>query len=91
MKLSEPLNWKAKVLYTLIKKGNTDLKDFPFLAGFRTRISEFRLQHNVKLISVDIPDLGFFGRRSDYKRHYLPPEEVNNAIQVYNLINKAKN
>lgn len=91
MKLSEPLSYKARVLYTLIKKGGVSLKDYPFLAGFRTRISELKRDYNVKLIPTVVTDVDKYGSHYYYKHHSLPPEEVNNAIQVYNLINKAKN
>jgi hypothetical protein len=90
MELSKPLGWKARVLYTLIEKRGTSLKDFPHLAGFRTRISELKLKYNVKLISTPIPDMDIYGSPYYYKHHSLPADEVNNAIEVYNLINKSK-
>ena len=91
MELSTPLNYRARVLYTLIEKGSTSLKDFPYLAGFRTRISELKRKFNVNLIPTVVTDVDKYGSHYYYKHHSLPPEEVNNAIQVYNLINKAKN
>lgn len=91
MELSEPLSWRSRVLYALINKGGTSLKDFPHLAGFRTRISELKRHFNVKLIPTVVTDVDKYGSHYYYKHHSLPPEEVNNAIQVYNLINKSKN
>jgi len=91
MELSTPLSYRARVLYTLIEKGGVSLKDYPFLAGFRTRISELKRDFNVKLIPTVVTDVDIYGSHYYYKHHSLPPEEVNNAIQVYNLINKSKN
>jgi hypothetical protein len=47
MELSMPKNHRLGALH-LIK--NVSLKDFPVLAGFRTRISEITLDHNVSLV-----------------------------------------
>ena len=91
MELSTPLNYRARVLYTLIEKGSTSLKYFPYLAGFRTRISELKRTFNVKLIPSIVTDVDKYGSHYYYKHHSLPPEEVDWAIQVYNLINKSKN
>jgi hypothetical protein len=46
MELSMPKNHKARC-FTSNKNGSASLKDFPVLAGFRTRISEITLDHNV--------------------------------------------
>lgn len=91
MELSTPLSWRARVLYALIEDGSTNFKAFPHLAGFRTRISELKRKFNVKLIPTVVTDVDKYGSHYYYKHHSLPPEEVNNAIQVYNLINKSKN
>lgn len=90
MELSTPVNYRARVLYALITKGNTSLKDFPFLAGFRTRISELKRKHNVQLIPKVVTDVDRYGSHYYYINHFLPPEEQINAIQVYNEINKSK-
>lgn len=91
MELSEPLSYRARVLYTLIEKGGVSFKDFPYLAGFRTRISELKRGFNVKLIPTVVTDVDKYGNHYYYKHHSLPLEEINNAIQVYNQINKSKN
>lgn len=90
MNLSTPLNYRARVLYTLIEKGSTSLKDFPFLAGFRTRISELKRTFNVKLIPKVETDVDVYGSHYYYIHHFLPEEEIKNAIAVYNQINKSK-
>lgn len=87
MKLTVPKNTRAGVLYVLIKKGNVSLKDFPYLAGFRTRISEIVLKYEVNLFHVTRTDVNSFGRPYQYKDHLLPPEERDKAIEVYKKIN----
>jgi hypothetical protein len=87
MELSMPKNHKARVLYTLIKNGSASLKDFPVLAGFRTRISEITLDHNVSLVHKIETGVNVFGNSFWYKHHFLPPEEKEKAIEVYQEIN----
>lgn len=90
MELSKPTNNRSEVLYTLIEFGRTSLKDFPYLAGFRTRISELCLDYNLKLIHKSETGVNRFGNHYTYKLHLLPQEEKQNAIDVYNQINKSK-
>lgn len=90
MELSMPKNNRAEVLYALIAKGCTSLKDFPYLAGFRTRISELSLDYNVKLFHKLETGVNKYGNSYTYKVHFLPPDEKQNAIEVYNEINKSK-
>lgn len=87
MKLNVPKNTSAKVLYVLIKNRSASIKDFPYLAGFRTRISELTLKHNVNLFHISKSDVNSFGRNYQYKVHFLPTDEVKNAIKVYKKIN----
>lgn len=47
MNLSNPTTNKAEILYTLITNGSVSIKDFPYLSGFRTRISELVNDLNV--------------------------------------------
>ena len=91
MELTTPINNRAEVLYALIAKGCTSIKDFGYLSGFRTRISELSLDYNVKLFHKAETDVNKHGNTYTYKVHFLPPDEKQNAIEVYNLINKSKN
>jgi len=90
MKLPVPVNTTARVLYVLIAKGSASLKDFPYLAGFRTRISELRLTYNVKLFHKVETAVNQDGNSYYFKHHILPSDEKENAIEVYNQINKSK-
>jgi len=91
MDLSPPTNTKAEVLSALIENGSVSIKNFSWMEGFRTRVSELALKHSIPLLKTTIVGLNKHGNTIRYIKHSLPPKEVNNAIQVYNLINKAKN
>lgn len=88
--LSVPRNTTARILYALILKRKVSLVDFPTLAGFRTRISELSLEYNVKLFHEFKKGVNMFGNSFHYKVHFLPDEEVQHAIDVYNRINVSK-
>lgn len=88
--LSVPTNTTARVLHTLLLKKKVSIEDFPIMSGFRTRISELRLDYNVKLIHIFKKGKNMFGNTIYYKVHFLPDEEVNNAIEAYKKINTKK-
>lgn len=90
MILSVPRNTTARILYALIIKGKVSLVDFPYLAGFRTRISELYHHHNVKLIHKVETDVNRDGNSYYYKVHFLPQDEKQNAIEIYKNINKPR-
>ena len=46
--LTTPKNTTAEVLFTLIKKGSVSIMDFPYLSGFRSRVSELSKVINLK-------------------------------------------
>jgi hypothetical protein len=70
MELSMPKNHKARVLYS--NKKRKCFMDFPVLAGFRTRISEITLDHNVSLVHKTETGVNVFGNSFWYKHHFLP-------------------
>jgi hypothetical protein len=80
MELSMPKNHKARC-FTLIKNGSASLKDFPVLAGFRTRISEITLDHNVSLVHKIETGVNVFEILFWYKHHFLPPEEKEKQLK----------
>lgn len=86
--LSHPKNCKAQVLYTLIKKGKVSIEDFPYLSGFRTRVSEIVNQHSLFLSNTNVTGTNQFGRTITYVEHKIDPNQLDTAIQIYNTINK---
>ena len=49
--MTQPKTTTAEVLQTLILKGDASIEDFPYLSGFRTRISNLVLIYKLKLKS----------------------------------------
>lgn len=87
MKLSNPNNTKAEVLFELIKKGSVSIKEFSWMEGFRTRVSELVLNHSIPLLKTTESSVNKHGNTIYYKRHSLPLDKVEFALGVYNKIN----
>lgn len=88
--LQPPTNQLAAVLAAMIDYEGVSEQDTKF-NGFRTRISELRLEYLLPIESKQIEFENRFGRKSKYKFHYLNEVDKEAAIEVYNKINKAKN
>lgn len=86
--LATPKNVRAKVLFKLIKQGKVSIEDFPYLSGFRTRVSEISLRYEIQMTAINKNGKNEFGRTFTYVEHHLDVSEVDKAIQVYNTINK---
>jgi hypothetical protein len=87
MELSMPKNHKARVLYS--NKKRKCFMDFPVLAGFRTRISEITLDHNVSLVHKTETGVNVFGNSFGINIIFYH-EERKKAIEVYQEINIKK-
>lgn len=87
MNLSAPKTNKAEILHTLIQKGSVSIKDFPYLSGFRTRISELVNDDEIPLIHVSSTGTNKFGNTYTYKEHLLPADQKEAAIKKYDGIN----
>ena len=76
--MKPPLTNEQEVLYTLIKKGYVTFKDFAYLPGFRTRVSQ--LKSNLqKLCSTSKPTYRAFC------------ECFGRQTVIHNIYNKYKN
>lgn len=60
------------------------------MGGYRTRISDLQLRHNIVLSSKLVTDYNKHGNEYRYKVHTLSPENREHAISVYNKINEPK-
>lgn len=87
LNLKKPKSNKAEVLYVLIENGKVSIKDFPYLSGFRTRISELVRENNLNLESKNMTDINKFGNTFTFVEHQLPEYEKTTAIEIYNTIN----
>ena len=88
--MTQPKTTTAEVLQTLILKGEASITDFPYLSGFRTRISNLVLIHGLKLKSEVLKGINKYGNKITYINHILEPTERKTAIELYELINKSK-
>lgn len=82
--LTTPKNTTAEVLYTLIKKGSVSIMDFPYMSGFRTRISE--LSKLIALKKDRISKKNKYGNTYIYVNHILMDKK--HAKKLYEKINE---
>ena len=82
-----PKTSEQEVLLTLITQGYVSIIDFPYLSGFRTRVSQ--LQTNRGLILDRVLDKRYnkFGNAFTYAIHKLNPKNKIKAIEIYNKLN----
>jgi len=80
-----------EVLLTLILQSHVSIFDFPTLSGFRTRVSNLVLKHNLTLKTEMVERCNKFGNKYRYALHRLPESEKQYAIELYNKLVNAKN
>lgn len=85
--LPQPKSNKQEVLLTLIKKGKVSIKDFPYLSGFRTRVSELVLDNSLVLRNEYVTVKNKFNRSITYVEHHLDEKHIDTAIAIYNRLN----
>ena len=86
--LKLPTTNTQEVLYTLIELGHVSLLDFPYLAGFRTRVSELNKKYGLKLKKLNNTRCNKFGNQYTFAIHFLPKEEKEKAINIYKKLTK---
>lgn len=90
MNLPKPTNDKAEVLLHAIRKGYVDCIVFSWMEGFRTRLSNLRLDNKVKFTPERITKKNRHGRVISFKRHWLKTQAAkDHATGVYMIINKT--
>ena len=88
MKLKKPTSHITEVLYTLIKDGKASIKEFYWMSGFRTRISDLKLKYGIDLNVSIVESSSKYGNKSSYSLHSLPGESKEKAIKIYNKLIK---
>ena len=88
--LNKPRTNIQEVLYTLINNRSVSCFDFPYLQGFRTRVSELRRKHNITIIDTSLPEVNKFGNCYSYVVHSISDDEVEKCIDVYKQMQKTK-
>lgn len=84
--LQEPIDNIEEVINTLLVQGNVSIKDFPYLSGFRTRISELRVllsEKGAELISTPTKGENKFKRTYTYNVHHIQPKDFITLLKLY--------
>lgn len=81
MKLANPKTNTQEILLTLIDKGKVSIFDYPYLSGFRTRISNIKNELGLELETVHKSSKNKFGHPYSYAEHILV--DKNKAIEIY--------
>ena len=79
---------KTAVLKMLIETDGVSEQQTPF-NGFRTRISELKLEHELPIQTKRVDFTTQFGRSSAYNVHYLHSEDKMAAVELFNELNKS--
>lgn len=79
--MKHPTTNFQEILFTLIENGCCSIMDFPYLSGFRTRISEIKEQ--LFLAKTYVTKVNKFGNHYSYAVHTLEPIEKQKAIKLY--------
>lgn len=69
-----PRTNREEILFQLLKHGSVSIMDFPYLSGFRTRVSEIT-KEGLNLRSENITDYNKFGNKFTYVKHILEGEK----------------
>jgi len=85
--LPYPRTNTQEVLFELINEGKTSIFSFPYLSGFRTRISELQITHGLKLERIMETRNNKFSNPFTFANHILPESEKEKAIALYNKLN----
>ena len=86
--MKKPINNQTEILFTLIRNRKVSIMDFPYLSGFRTRVSELKTDHDLNLKTDRIQSINKFGNSYTYVQHSLPKEERQKAVDLYNKLVK---
>ena len=78
-----PKTSEQEILLTLITQGHVSIFDFPYLSGFRTRVSQLQKDKGIVLERVLDKRCNKFGNTYTYAIHKLNSDQKEFAINVY--------
>ena len=87
-KLPLPVNQKAYILHSLLNRESLSEQDYK-INGFRSRISNLRLDDGVNIQYTQKDFINEFGRKRKYHDHYIPEPDQEDAVKIYYKINKS--
>lgn len=79
--MQQPTTNFQEILFTLIENGKCSIMDFPYLSGFRTRISE--IKEKIHLSKIYVSGVNKFQNHYSYALHVLDPKDKRKAIELY--------
>ena len=85
-----PKTSSQEVLLTLITQGYVSIFDFPYLSGFRTRVSELQTVYHIQLDRVLDKRCNKFGNTYTYAIHCIS-KYVKNSIYFRSRENNNNN
>jgi len=85
-----PTTSEQEVLLNLILQGHSSIFDFPYLSGYRTRISELQTKKGLFLERTLAKRFNKFGNVYTYAIHKLPSYQKDKAIELYNSLVSRK-
>lgn len=88
MELRQPYTNKQEILNTLITKGHVSIFDYPYLSGYRTRVSELISDHGLNVDRKMDTRCNKFGNSYSYAIYILNPDRKKQAIDIYNSLFK---
>lgn len=86
--MDNPKTVLQEVLLTLIVNGEVSLIDFPYLSGFRTRISELKNRYGIVTETYRKKGRNKFGNSYTLVVHKLNKEHREKAWEVYEELQK---
>ena len=78
--LPKPNSQMKRVIFDLIKKGEVTESNYPYHA-FRHYITI--IKRSINLRHIDKPFVNSFGRKSDYRVHFITESEKKKATKLY--------
>lgn len=86
--LQPPETSLQEVLYEMIARGSVSIVQFPYLSGFRTRISNLKTKYNLPFDNVPKIGKNKWDREYEYVVHVLKNENIELAKSIYKEIQK---
>lgn len=82
--MNTPKTTEQEILLHLIEKGSVSIFDFPYLSGFRTRISDLKAKF-VPIKTIKLTSTNKYGRTYSFAMHRLMDKQK--AIDLYEKLN----
>ena len=82
--MKKPKTVRQEILLTLIEHGEVSIMDFPYLSGYRTRVSDLVLIHGLELAKMRETKINKYNNTYSYVVSILPENQKSKAINLYN-------